>query len=216
MRTLLPALGLLLVVATAAAAQPMDVTLEPYLNALAAGNVSTVTGRVYEERRRPQEPDRPIASTVIMLVPRSEAVLQRLETLKARARDNATAFRSAAAEMRRVKNDYETAIWQAGAPHLAPVVTAAADGSFTIPDVPAGQWMLIAWHADHEGAMGPKRSKREEKLYTAGRRLIGFDAVQVWVREIVLGRGTSEPVELNDRNVWFSGVEEDTMLDAGR
>jgi hypothetical protein len=194
----------------------MDVTLEPYLSALAAGNVSTVTGRAYEERRRPQEPDRPIAFTVIMLVPRSEAVLQRLQTLKARARENATAFRGAAAEMRRVKNDYETAIWQAGAPHLAPVVAAAADGSFRIPDVPAGQWMLIAWHAEHEGTAGPKRSKREEKLYTAGRRLIGFDTVQVWVREIVVGRGTSEPVELSDRNVWFSGVEEDTMLDAGR
>ncbi len=215
MRRLWPALGLLLV-ATAAAAQPMDVTLEPYLKALTAGNVSTVTGRVYEERRRPQEPDRPIASTVIMLVPRSGAVLQRLASLKLGARDNATAFRSAAAEMRRVKNDYETAIWQAGAPHLAPVVAAAADGSFRIPDVPAGQWMLIAWHADHEGAAAPKRSKREEKLYTAGRRLIGFDTVQVWVREIIVDRGTSEPVELNDRNVWFSGVEEDTMLDAGR
>ena len=211
---LLPALGLLVV--GVAAAQSMDVTLEPYLMALAAGNVSTVTGRVYEERRRPQEPDRPITPTVVMLVPRSEAVLQRLAALKTQARANATAFRKAAVDMRRVKNDYETALWHAGAPQLAPVVGAAADGSFRVPDVPAGQWMLIAWHADHEGASAPKRTKREEKLYTAGQRLIGFDTVQVWVREIVVGRGTLEPVELNDRNVWFSGVEEDTMLDAGR
>jgi hypothetical protein len=207
--------ALLALFVTAAPAQPIDVELGPYLAAFSTSNIGTVSGRVYEERRRPRDPDHPLASTVVMLVPRSAALVQRLEALRRAARESAAGYRAAAPGIRQARDEYETALWQAGAPHLAPVVATGDDGSFRIADVPAGAWLLIAWHADHQGKT-PKRSPREERLYAAGRRLIGFDAVQVWVRDVTVARGTSEPEELNDRNVWFNGVEEDTMLDAGR
>ncbi len=200
----------------ATAAEPLDVRLGPYLEAMAGGDVGTVTGRVYEERRRPQEPDRPVASAMIVLVPHSEALVRRFEELKRRSRESATAFREAAPGMRRAKEEYETALWQAGAPQLAIVVATDADGSFRVPELPAGAWLLVGWHAQMRPTSAPKRTKREQGLYTPGRRVIGFEEVQVWMRPVTVGRGASERVELTDRNVWFSGVEEDTMLDAGR
>jgi hypothetical protein len=216
LRALVAVLLGLLVGSAAARAEPLDIRIDPYLAALSTGDIGKVSGRVYDERRRPQEPDRPVTPTVVMLVPRSDTVLQRLEALRQGARASATAYRAAAPGMRRVRDDYETALWHAGAPHLASVVATDSDGSFQIANVPAGAWVLIGWYAHHQEATAPKRSKKEESLYTAGRRLIGFDAVRVWVREVTVARGSSESFDLTDRNVWFSGVEEDTMLDAGR
>ena len=203
-------------VTSALAAQAMAVPLDPYLAARASGDVGIVSGRVYAERRRPQDPDRPLASTTLLLVPNSETFVRRLEDLKRGSRESANAFREAAPAMRRAKDDYEDALWQAGAPQLAVAVATDPDGSFRITDVPAGAWLLVGWYGQTVQTHAPKRTKKEQGLYSAGRRVIGFDAVQIWLRPIIVGRGELEPIELTDRNVWFSGVEEDTMLDAGR
>jgi len=203
-------------VSTAVAAEAMGVEIDRYLAGRAAGDVGVVSGRVYAERRRPQEPDRPLPSTAILLVPNSETFVRRLEDLKRGSRQSASAFRDAAPAMRRAKDEYETKLWQAGAPELAVAVATAADGSFRIPDVPAGSWLLVGWYGQTMHTSAPKRTKKEQGLYSPGRRVIGFDAVQIWLRPMTVGRGQSDPIELTDRNVWFSGVEEDTMLDAGQ
>jgi hypothetical protein len=46
--------------------------------------------------------------------------------------------------------------------------------------------------------------------------MIGYDAVTVWVRELRVAAGRGEPIELTDRNAWFTGVVEERVLDAGR
>ncbi|HEV8616380.1 MAG TPA: hypothetical protein VGU22_12895 [Methylomirabilota bacterium] len=208
---LFTALGL----GTAVAAEAMGVELDRYLAGRAAGDVGVVSGRVYAERRRPLDPERPLPSTRILLVPNSEVFVRRLEDLKRGSRESANAFRGAAPAMRRAKDEYESALWQAGAPQLAVAVATAPDGSFRVPDLPAGSWLLVGWYGQTVHTSAPKRTKKEQGLYSPGRRVIGFDAVQIWLRPITVGRGESEPIELTDRNVWFSGVEEDTMLDAG-
>jgi hypothetical protein len=212
--------GLLLAVAPrvsiAVAAEVMGVELDRYQAGRAAGDIGVVSGRVYAERRRLQDPERPLPSTTILLVPNSEAFVRRLEDLKRRSRESADAFRDAAPAMRRAKDEYESALWRAGAPELAVVVATAADGSFRVSDLPAGSWLLVGWYGQTMHTSAPKRTKKEQGLYHPGRRVIGFDAVQIWLRPIIVGRGESEAIELTDRNVWFSGVEEDTMLDAGR
>jgi len=43
---------------------------------------------------------------------------------------------------------------------------------------------------------------------------MGFSAVSVWVRELMVSAGRIEEVELTDRNVWFTGIEEERTLDA--
>jgi hypothetical protein len=36
----------------------------------------------------------------------------------------------------------------------------------------------------------------------------GFRDVSVWMREVTLEPGRRETIQLTDRNVWFSGIEE--------
>jgi hypothetical protein len=44
----------------------------------------------------------------------------------------------------------------------------------------------------------------------------GYEAVQLWVRTVTVAPGGRESVELTDRNVWFSGVAENRVMDIGR
>ena len=44
---------------------------------------------------------------------------------------------------------------------------------------------------------------------------MGYYAVSIWLRELTLSGGGLEAVDLSDRNVWFTGIVEDRVLDAG-
>lgn len=47
-------------------------------------------------------------------------------------------------------------------------------------------------------------------------RLEGYATVTVWLRQISVGSGARELVELTDRSAWFSGVLESLAPGAGR
>ena len=94
------ALALALLVAGAAAAQTFELIGEPYRAAASAGAVGTVTGRVYEERRRPEGVERPFVGAAVTLLPRSAEFLKSLEETKQTARSSVNAFRAAAPKIR--------------------------------------------------------------------------------------------------------------------
>src|SRR5207249_1182317 len=108
------------------AARALDVDLKVYDEARRRGETVSIAGRVYTERRKPNAEDMPMAHAVVVALPRSEALVRRLDDLRARARDSAPAY-----------------------------------------------------------------------------------------REVETAPGTSMTLELNDRNVWFAGIVEDRVLDAG-
>ena len=53
-------------------------------------------------------------------------------------------------------------------------------------------------------------------MYTLGQPLEGYRAVRIWLRELVVKPGAQDTIELTDRNVWFSGVDEVVRTDTGR
>jgi hypothetical protein len=200
----------------ASSAEALDVSVEPYRQARETRALGVVTGRVYAEQRTLKVPARPMSGATITLLPRSEALLTRLERLKAQSRESSTAYTAAAPAMRKAKEVYERELLQAGAPDLTPMVLVDREGAFRIDDVPAGAWVLLAWHSTPVDVSTQKDKSKERNLYQPQPVLHGFQSVTVWLREVNVTGGATATVELTDRNGWFRGVVEERVLDAGR
>lgn len=210
--------GVGIVLAAAALAQVVDAPIERYRGAAGLGEVGTLSGRAFEERRRPTGSDPPLAGTVVSLLPRSEAWLGRLESIRRGRRESVDAYRAAALEVRRSREAYEKRLEEAGAGDLAQTVTVGPDGVFKLEGVPAGPWILLASRATYVNKTpaarqpppgSPPRPAPPPSPFQPLDRLAGYYAVTYWMREIMVTPGGAEAVELTDRNVWLSGVIED-------
>jgi hypothetical protein len=208
--------AVLAVLLLTASAEALDVSVEPYREARRTGAIGAVIGRVIAEPRTLRVPGRPFVGTTVTLLPRSEALLARLEQLKEGSRASSTAFAAAAPAMRKAREVYERELLEAGAPDLTPMVQVDPDGSFKIDDVPAGAWMLVAWYSAPVDISTPKPRTRQKDLYQPQARLQGYQSVTVWVREVTVAGGATATVELTDRNGWFRGVVEERVLGTGR
>jgi hypothetical protein len=204
------------VLLVAAPARALDVGLDAYLEARRTGATGVVSGRVAAEPRTPRGQAEPFTGTTVALLPRSEAVLLRLEQLKARSRDSASAFAAAAPGMRQTQDSFEREVWQAGAPDLTTKVLVDADGSFRLEEVPAGAWLAIAWHGTPYDVSGERIKGKDRTMYRPQSRVKGFQSVTVWLRTVTVAAGETATLELTDRNAWFRGVIEERELDAGR
>jgi hypothetical protein len=200
----------------AAPAAALDVGLDAYLEARRTGATGVVAGRVAAEPRTPRGPVVPFTGTTVALLPRSEAVLLRLEQLKARSRESASAFASAAPGMRQTQDGFEREVWQAGAPDLTTRVLVDAEGTFRLEDVPAGAWLAIAWHGTPIDVAGERIKGKDRTMYRPQSRVRGVQSVTVWLRTLTVAAGETATLELTDRNAWFRGVIEERELDAGR
>jgi hypothetical protein len=149
----------------------------------------------------------------VTLLPRSEAVLARLEQLRERSRESSSAFTGAVPAMRRARDEYERRLWEAGAPDLTTIVVVDAAGAFRLDDVPAGDWMVIAWHSLPVEVPGAKMKSKERSLYRTQPRMRGFQSVTIWLRTVTVGPGDTTTLELTDRNAWFRGVIEERVID---
>jgi hypothetical protein len=213
LRALVLIAGLLLTAASAAGA--LDVDLKAYNEARRRGEMVGIEGRVYTERRKPNSDDEPIPHATVVMLPRSEALLRRLDDLRAHAHDSPAAYRDAATKMRRARETYERQVWEAGSPDL--VVSTAVDsgGRFALADIPAGRWLMWVTNSEFVESRSPKVPIRDRQRFTLPPRLVGYYAERAWLRELEMTPGMVATVDLNDRNVWFAGVVEDRVLDAG-
>jgi len=202
-------LALVLFLSGASTDQALDVPLESYQAAATAGATGTVTGRVFDERRRPDEAERPVAGVSITMVPRSTEFLRKVEEVKRKSRDSANNYRASAASILSLKAAYEKALWEAGATDLVRATAADDGGRFTVEKLPVGDWVLIATHSASIDKHAAATDSRRRNIYTPGTRLTGYQIVAIWLREISVTRGGSTTLDLMDRNVWLSGIVED-------
>jgi hypothetical protein len=210
---ILALLALALLVGSAAAA--VDVDLERYAEAERTGAGSGVSGRAYSERRKPDAADTPLAGATVVAVPRSEALVRRLEQLREGARDSAPAYRQAATLMQKAREAYERELWEAGAADLVRTAVVDAHGRFDLGRLPEGRWMVLGTWDQFVEARGPKPGRKDRELYLRAPRLAGFRSRLLWLQDVAVGRAEGAELELTDRNVWFTGVVEDRILDTG-
>ena len=222
-RAAIAAALLLLAASGTLAAEPSASVLEGLRQRGLRGATATVEGRLYVERTRPSAPDAPLVGVGVLLVPRSSELLERLDTLRRGARESADGFRAAAPGVRAALEEYEQALWRAGYPDAALRTATDATGAFRV-EVPAGPWILVAERSVyvpvHTGSsVAPPTASALDPLarYSTGAyqhfhptaRVVGFDAVALWIREVEAAAGNTVALELHDRGLWLSGVAED-------
>jgi hypothetical protein len=212
------ALALGLLALSVQPAQALDVLPGQYRAAAAAGAVGSVTGRVYEERRKPDGPDQPLAGAAVTLLPRSAQFLEKLEAVKRTSRNSMNDYRAAAAAIQTLKAAYEKELWESGAVDLVMGTVVAPDGRFSVENLPAGDWLLFVTTsaATDTKVVEPKSSKKDRGVYVPGTHLTGYQRLTIWLREITVSGGRAENVELIGRGAWFSGVVEERAPNAVR
>lgn len=209
------AVGWLVTALISVSHQVLAINTDSYRAAAASGSIGIVTGRVYEERKRPETPDQPLAGAAVIVLPKSAEVLRKLEEIKRTARNSADDYRAAGPSILAVRRAYEKELWDSGAVDLVKATTVAADGRFVVADLPAGDWLLIATHTVKIDKHAATSTTKKRGVYAPGTRLTGYQRVTVWLREITVSNGRSENLELSDRAAWFSGVVEERLPDAG-
>ena len=212
------ALALGLLALSVQPAQALDVLPSQYRAAAAAGAVGSVTGRVYEERRKPDGPDHPLAGAAVTLLPRSAQFLEKLEAVKRTSRNSMNDYRAAASAIQTLKAAYEKELWESGAVDLVMGTVVAPDGRFSVENLPAGDWLLFVTTsaATDTKVVEPKSSKKDRGVYVPGTHLTGYQRLTIWLREVTVSGGRAENVELIGRGAWFSGVVEERAPNAVR
>ena len=224
MRRLAAIAALLALVTPALAVEPGIPLLEDLRQRVLQNATGTVAGRIYIERARPNAPDHPLVGVSIMVVPRSDERLERLETFKRQARDSMQAFRDAAPGGRALLEAYEMELWRAGYPEAAVRTSTDDTGAFRT-ELPPGAWLLVADRsvfvqvqaarasgAPTALALDPlaRYSTNSYQHFLPSPRLVGYEAVSIWLRDLTVEPGQTVTFDLHDRGVWLSGVAEDT------
>jgi hypothetical protein len=191
------------------------------------GLTAVVEGRAYLERARPDAPDEPLAGVSIALLPSSPALLERLAAVKRESRESMQGFRDGAPAVRHLIESQEGELWSSGYPDAAIRTGTDEAGRFRV-EVPAGPWVLIAMRrvfvtTDRTARDTPARSATaldplaryaasQYQHFLPSARMTGFDAVSVWLREVEAESRQRVELELHDRGVWLSGVEEEVTV----
>ncbi|HKN41065.1 MAG TPA: hypothetical protein VJ456_18360, partial [Acidimicrobiia bacterium] len=113
--------------------------------------------------------------------------------------------------IRRREEAYERTVWEAGAADLVLSNLAGSDGRASFGEVAAGPWLLWGRHEVWNPVVAKRPKRQERQLFALGPRLVGFWAVRYWMIPVTVRASAVAAVELTDRDVWFSGVIEETM-----
>jgi len=211
------AVGLLALAGVAGAPVPaIAINTDAYRAAAASGATGGVTGRIYEESKRPKTPDQPLNGAAVIVLPKSADIVRKLEDIKRTARNSADDYRAAGPSIIALRRAYEQEIWDSGGVDLVKSTTADTDGHFTVTDLPAGDWLLIATHSVKIDKHAPAGPPKQRGVYSPKTHLTGYQRVTIWLREVTVEKGRSENVDLTDRGAWFSAVVEERAPDASR
>jgi hypothetical protein len=186
----------------------------------AAGLVTAtgaVRGRVVGDPRRPGELPIPRRDVVIVLMPWDEGRVARLEEVRKRARRDTRAYVRSAPALDEIIRAHGASLEAQGFGALVRFARSDADGWFSLESVPLGKWLLLARPAVVATRRYPGSHRpRNQEHFQGSSRLTGHRAVDVWLAVLVVEPARVQEVELNDRSVWMTAIEEDRTWGAGR
>jgi hypothetical protein len=209
-RAALAAAGLLLLTGSGLAGEG-DLTglVEAYLQVRDARALGTLTARAHAEPTRPSAEPAPQPSVSVVLLPYSAAFEAELDTVKAGLRDSLDGYVQAVARIEEARVDYERALVAAGGGELVRSETTDAQGSARIGDLPAGEWLLLAWHESGHTSKRFKLREQDAKRYPHVPAGVTYSIVTYWRARVVIRQGGTVEIAVTDRNVWMTAARQE-------
>jgi hypothetical protein len=168
-----------------------------------------VAARAYLEPTRPTAPTAPQPDVSVTLLPYSAALEAELDAVKAGLRDSADAYTQGVSRIETARVDYERALLAAGGGALVRSQVTDAQGGARVGDVPAGEWLILAWR---EGGHATKRFKLREqdaKRYPNVPSNVTYSVVTYWRMRVAVKPAETVEIALSDRNTWMTGARQD-------
>lgn len=186
--------------------------IAPYMDARARGALGDVAGDASEDVRSPASPSQPVVGVSVMLLPRFAGLDARLDQVKESARVSPSSYAESGERLSGIRADYERALGLAGGGELVLGEVTDAQGRFRFSGVPAGSWVLLAWHEAPHAKTGRKLKRGDSTTFRGNMEHIGYVAVTIWRMEVEVRAGEPAAVSLHDRNGWFTAVKETQRL----
>lgn len=181
----------------------------PYLRARDDRAVGDVQGHSLGDAARPTAPPVPYDGVSVMLFPRSPDFEGQLTTIKAHLRDSLNTYMGGTAEVTQARMAYERDLLAAGGGELIRGEVSNAQGDIRLNGVPAGDWLLLAWRDVAHPGKPPKLQASDKTGFRNVPVEVGYSTVTYWFMPVTVRAGESTPIDLNDRNVWLTGIHED-------
>ena len=187
----------------------------PYLRARDDRRAGEVLGRALRDPTHPNAPAVPYEGVSVLLLPHSVALDVEIDQIKAHFRDSLRNYMGAAADVVAARTAYESALLWAGGGELIRGEVSDARGLVRLTEVPAGEWVLLAWREEAHPGRAPKPRLRETKGFRDIPMSAGHSVVNYWWMRLQVKTGETTGVNLNDRNVWIAAVRENLFLIQG-
>jgi len=212
-RTVRAALALagLLVVGPGSAAE-VDLTdlVSAYLKTGGERAPGVVAARALVEPLRPTAAASAQADVSLVLLPYSPRLEAQLDAVKAGLRDSVDSYVRAVTLIETTRVDYERALVDAGGAALVRTGITDARGQVRLSDLPAGEWLLLAWRDSGHVSKRHKLREADARRYPNVPPSVTYSIVTYWRSRVVVRPAATVEVAMTDRNAWMTAPRHET------
>jgi len=175
-----------------------------YLKAGAEQAPGVVAARAYVEATRPTAAPAPRPDVSVVLLPYSAALEAQLDAVKAGVRESVDGYARAAIRIEAARVDYERALLAVGGGALVRSGITDAQGGARIGDVPAGDWLVLAWREGGHVAKRFKLRDQDAKRYPNVPSNVTYSIVTYWRVRVAVRPAETVEIAMSDRNMWMT------------
>ena len=209
MRPMIVGALLLLAGSGYAAETDLQTLVSPYLKAQEQRTLGVVAARAYAEPTRPGASPTPTPAVSVMLLPYSPSLDAELQAVKAGLRDSLEAFATAVTRVETARVDYERALLAVGGGELVRTETTDDQGAARLQDLPAGEWLVLAWQEGGHLSKHFNIHGLEARQYPNMPTNVTYSVVTYWRLRVTVHPTETVEVSLNDRNVWMTAARQE-------
>ncbi len=180
-----------------------------YLKTGAEQAPGVLVARAYVEPIRPSAASAPQPDVSVVLLPYSAALEAELDAVKEGLRDSVDTYARAVTRIETARVDYERALVAAGGGALVRRGITDAQGGARVADLPAGDWLVLAWQEGGHTAKRFKLRDQDAKRYPQIPSNVTYSLVTYWRMRVAVKPGETVEIAMNDRNAWMTGARQE-------
>lgn len=180
-----------------------------YLKTGAEQAPGVVVARASVEPTRPSAAPAPQPEVAVALLPYSAALEAELDAVKEGLRDSVDAYARAVTRIETARVDFERALVAAGGGALVRREITDAQGGARVGDVPAGEWLVLAWREGGHMAKRFKLRDQDAKRYSHVPSSVTYSLVTYWRMRVAVKPAETVEIAMTDRNSWMTGARQE-------